>query len=150
MSAQNIFAIDLTVFVSANLYNLFLTVVFLARTRGAKGLERRLGLLSVLLGIPLLTAAVLNASGQRDWWAIVLPLPTALHCLVELFVDYLRPSDFRQTRWLWPYLVLFYLGQWLLVGYAFLVSQTFGILTLVTYFICLAATFYSYRKVKHG
>jgi hypothetical protein len=143
-------AVDLTVFLSANLYNLFLTGVFLARMRGEKSLEHRIGLLAVLLGLPLLAVSLLNAIGQRDWWAIVLPLPTALHCLVELYVDYLRPSDFRHTRWLWPYLVLFYLGQWFLVGYTFLASHAYGTVTLVSYFICLVATFYSYRKVKHG
>jgi hypothetical protein len=147
---QEKYGIDLMVFASANLYNMLLVVVFLARTGEAKALERRAGFLSVLLSIPLLMAALLNANDQREWWTIILPLPTALHCLVELYVDYLRPSDFRHTSWLWPYLILFYLGQWLLVGYTFLVSQTLGMFTLVTYFICLAATFYSYRKVKHG
>jgi hypothetical protein len=143
-------AIDLTIFLTANLYNLSLAGVFLARARSLKRLERGLGFLGVLLGVPLLTTALLNAIGQRDWWGIVLPLPTALHCLVELYVDYLRPTGFRQTRWLWPYLMLFYVGQWFLVGYTFLASQAYGTVTLVSYFICLAATFYSYRKVKHG
>jgi hypothetical protein len=143
-------AIDISVFLAANLYNLALAVVFLARARGAKRLERRAGFLIVLLGLPLVIAATLNAFERCEWWAAVLPLPAALHCLVELFVDYLVPSDFRYTRWVWPYLALFYLGQWFLVGYNFLANQTYGVITLVTYFLCLAATFYSYRKVKHG
>jgi hypothetical protein len=143
-------AVDLAVFLSANLYNLFLSGVFLARTRAARQLERGLGFLAVLLGGPLMAAVLLNAIGQRAWWAFLLPLPTVLHCLVELYVDYLRPTGFRQTRWLWPYLMLFYVGQWFLVGYTFLASQAYGTVTLVSYFICLAATFYSYRKVKHG
>lgn len=110
MSIRYGHAVDLTVFLTANLYNLSLAGVFLARTRSLKRLERGLGFLAVLLGVPLLTAALMNAIGQRDWWGIVLPLPTALHCLVELFVDYLRPTGFRQMRWLWPYLMLFYVG----------------------------------------
>ena len=144
------YAIDLTVFLTANLYNLLLAVVLLARAREAKRLERQTGFLGMLLGIPLAIAAALNALEGRDWWAVVLPIPAALHCLVELFVDHLTPSNFRYTRWLWPYLALFYLGQWFLVGYNFLASQAYGTVTLVTYFLCLAATFYSYSKVKHG
>ena len=150
MTFQGSSAVDLTVFLAANLYNLALTAVFLARAGTRKRLERRAGIAALLLGIPLLAASLLNALAGRVWWAIALPLPAALHCLVETFVDYLYPSNFRATRWLWPYLALFYLGQWFLVGYNFLVGQGYGTVTLVTYFLCLAATFYSYRKVKHG
>ncbi len=150
MSDQRIIAIDLTVFLAANLYNLVLVAVFLVRTRNAKRLERRIGFLGVLLGIPFLIASILNAIAGREWWVVVLVLPTAMHCLIELFVDYVTPSNFRYTRWLWPYLALFYLGQWLLVGYSFLISDTFGAITLATYFLCLGATMYSYRKVVHG
>ena len=102
------------------------------------------------MGIPFTLAAALNAIGHRDVWLVILPIPIVLHCVIELFVDYIWKSDFRQTRWLWPYLILFYIGQWLLVGYAFLVNDLYGFVTLVTYFLCLAATAYSYSKVKHG
>jgi hypothetical protein len=142
--------VDLTVFLAANLYNLLMIVVFLARVRGQKRIEQGAGLVTVLLGILFALAAVLNAFAQRNIWYILLPIPIAVHCLIELFVDYIWKSDFRQTRWLWPYLILFYIGQWLLVGYIFLVNDLFGFITLVTYFLCLAATGYSYSKVKHG
>jgi hypothetical protein len=142
--------IDLTVFLAANIYNLMMVVVFLARTRGQKQVERGAGWVTMLMGIPLAAAVLWNALGQRGFWFIFLPLPLVIHCVIELFVDYIWKSDFRYTRWLWPYLVLFYIGQWLMVGYVFLVSNTYGFITLVTYFLCLAATAYSYSKVKHG
>lgn len=82
-------------------------------------------------------------------WQIWLPLPWAVHSVVELVVDYAHPIDFRTTRWLWPYLILFYVGQWLLIGYSFLVSNVAGALALSTYFACLGATIYSYRRVGH-
>ena len=150
MNLQDPGAVDLTVFLAANLYNLALTAVFLARAGKRKRMARIIGLGAVLLGIPLLAASILNVLAGRVWWAIALPLPAALHCLMELFVDYLTPLDFRYTRWVWPYLGLFYLGQWFLVGYNFLARQEYGVITLVTYFLCLAATYYSYRQVKHG
>lgn len=142
--------VDLIVFLAANLYNLLMIVVFLARVRGQKRVEHTAGLGTVLMGIPLAAAVLLNAFGRRDIWYILLPIPIILHCVIELFVDYIWKLDFRNTRWLWPYLVLFYIGQWLLVGYAFLVSNLYGFVTLVAYFLCLAATAYSYSKVKHG
>jgi hypothetical protein len=141
---------DLAVFLVANTYNLLMIVVFLARVRGKKRIEAIAGLEAVSMALPLAFAVVVNALGQRGFWYIFLPLPLVLHCVIELFVDYIWKVNFRQTRWLWPYLILFYIGQWFLVGYTFQVSNTYGFVTLVTYFLCLAATAYSYSKVKHG
>jgi hypothetical protein len=141
---------DLAVLLAANTYNLLMIVVFLARVRGKKHIEATVGLEAVSMGLPLAFAMVVNALGQRGFWYIFLPLPLALHCVIELFVDYIWKVNFRQTRWLWPYLILFYIGQWFLVGYTFQVSNTYGFVTLVTYFLCLAATAYSYSKVRHG
>jgi hypothetical protein len=36
-----------------------------------------------------------------------------------------------------------------MIGYAFLVGRVFGFITLVTYFMQLAATAYSYAKVGY-
>jgi hypothetical protein len=44
----------------------------------------------------------------------------------------------------------FYLAQWAVVGAAFLAWQPGGFAVLVTYFACLAATAWSYRRVGHG
>jgi hypothetical protein len=52
--------------------------------------------------------------------------------------------------WLWPYLILFYAGQWALIGAAFRASTPGGYVVLASYFVCLIATAYSYRQVGHG
>lgn len=140
--------IDLIVVVVANVYNLLMTAIFFARPRGWKRFERATGLVMVALALPLGAAVILNALGQRAWWFIVLPIPLILHCLVELLLDYILEIDFRRTRTrlLGPYLGLFYLGQWGLIGYAFLVAPAYGFVTLVTYFLCLGATRYAHVK----
>jgi hypothetical protein len=69
---------------------------------------------------------------------------------VEYMLDYRLKSNFRQTRWLGPYLLLYYLGLFALIGYAFLVDRAAGFITLATYFINLAATGFSYSRVRHG
>jgi hypothetical protein len=142
--------VDLGLIISANLYNLLMIVVFLSRVRRQKRLEKAAGLVTVLIGVPLILAAILNAAARRELWSLLLPLPLTLHCALELFVDYIWKLDFRSMRWLWPYLGLFYLGQWLLIGYAFAVGKPSGFITLLTYFLCLGAAAYSYTKVRHG
>lgn len=138
--------VDQVVVVAANLFNLLMTAIFLARPRGWKRFERIAGLVMVSLAVPLGTAAVLNLVNERPWWFVVLPLPLLLHCVAELLLDYVLKLDFRRTRLLGPYLALFYLGQWGLIGYAFVVKPLYGFVTLATYFLCLAATRYAHSK----
>ncbi len=140
--------IDLTVIVAANLYNLLMTAIFLTRPRGWKRFERVAGLVMVVLALPLGAAVILNALSNRAWWFVVLPTPLILHCFVELLLDYILKIDFRRTRTrlLGPYLGLFYLGQWGLIGYAFVANPVYGFVTLATYFLCLGATRYAHAK----
>jgi hypothetical protein len=138
--------IDLMVVVAANLFNLLLAAIFLSRPRGWKRFERIVGLILVALAVPLGAAAILNFLAQREWWFVLLPLPLILHAVLELLLDYILKRNWRTSRLLGPYLALFYLGQMGLIGYAFLVQPLYGALTLVTYFLCLAATAYAHWR----
>jgi len=132
--------------VVANLFNLLMAAIFVTRPRGWKWFERVVGLILVALALLLGAAVILNLLLQREWWLVVLPVPLILHGIVELLLDYILKLDFRRTRWLGPYLALFYLGQWGLIGYAFAVQPAYGFITLVTYFLCLGATRYAHSK----
>lgn len=45
-------------------------------------------------------------------WPVVLPLVFVAFAVIEVVVDVLHAADVRSSRWLWPYLVAFYPGQW--------------------------------------
>jgi hypothetical protein len=96
--------------------NLLIVAIMLSRPLGRKDLERKLGLAVVACALPVGLAVVLNALGGREWWAVVLPLPLLLHFGVELFLDYVLRFEFRKTRWLGPYLLIFYAGQMGMIG----------------------------------
>ena len=142
--------IDTVLVVSANLFNLLVTAIFFSRPLGLRRLEHWLGLINVALALPVGAAVVLNALARREWWTIVLPALLLAYLLLELLLDYILKLEFRKTRLLGPYLLLYYAAQMGMIGYAFLVSEPWGFVTLVTYFVCLGATAYSYRKVGHG
>jgi hypothetical protein len=65
---------------------------------------------AVLPGIPLLTLAVSNAAGGCPWWTFTLPGILVFYDGVEFVVDYLLKFDFRRSRWLGPYLAIYYLA----------------------------------------
>ena len=112
---------DFSLFLIANLVNLLVTGVFIARGNGYEQTEYVLGLAVVAMALPTMAFVVSNVIHQREWWTIVLPLPLILYCLVELLLDYVLKLDFRNTGLIWLYIPIFYLGLWGMIGYAFLV-----------------------------
>jgi len=141
--------IDLVVFIIANMTNLLLTVMFFLRARGRPKIGFYFGLFSVALGIPLAVVGIANLLGGRPWWTVVLPGLLVLYDTIEFLLDYVLKFDFRHSLWLVPYLCLYYLALMGMIVYSFIVRKPFGYITLVTYFINLAATAYSFSRVGH-
>lgn len=142
--------IDLAVFIIANLVNLLLAGIFLSRPKGLKRVEDILGLIVVAMLLPVGIIVILNILGKREWWTIVLLLTFLSFLVIELLFDFILKLNFRKTKLLWPYLLLFYLALMAVIGYSFLIGRTYGFITLSTYFLNLFATWYSYSKVGHG
>jgi hypothetical protein len=150
MNDRNLYrAVDLTVFSLANLMNIIMVLIFLARSSGMPRINT-VGVIWVAF-IPVLSIVVfLNVRSRRKWWTIVLPSLLIAFLILEIILDYILRIDFRSTRLLGPYLLLYYLALFGMIGYSFQIGKRFGIVTLVTYFINQIATFYSYFQVGHG
>lgn len=144
------YLLDFSAVLLTNVFNLLCAAMFALRAQGKPAAGRVFGWAGVAAGLGLTIPAVCSALLQRPWWTVALPAALVLYCLVELVADGLLRLPFRQTRWLGPYLGLYYLGSMVMVGYAFLVNPAWGVVTLVTYFINLAATGISYSRVGHG
>lgn len=142
--------LDLAVVVIANLINLLLGILFLNRVHGRPEWEHSLGYGTIGMILPLTIIAIINLIHHRPWAFWVLPLLMVAYLALEFLLDYALKLNFRQTALLGPYLFTFYLGQFALIGYSFLVGKPHGFATIVTYFICLGATAYSYMRVRHG
>jgi hypothetical protein len=142
--------LDLVVVIIANLLNLILSLIFLNRVFGRTAWEHGLGYATLIMALPLTIIAIANLVGRRSWAFWVLPLVMVAYLTVEFALDYWLKFNFRQTAWLGPYLLLYYLALFAMIGYAFMVGKSYGFVTLVTYFINLAATFFSYTRVGHG
>jgi hypothetical protein len=143
-------AIDMVLFLVANLVNLLIIGIMLSRPFGLKRLERMLGLGAIACAVPAGLALWLNAASGREWWAIVLPALFVGYLILELILDYILRLDFRHTRLLWPYLLVYYVALNAMIGYTFLVDRVYGTITLATYLLGLLATWYSYSRVGHG
>jgi len=122
----------------------------LSRPKRLDRLERILGIVSITLVLPLSIVVIFHVKNQASFWMVVLPFLMIAFLVFELILDYLLKFEFRKTRWLGLYLLVFYAAQWGMIGFGFLVDRISGFITLLTYLISLAATAFSYKKVGHG
>ena len=140
--------VDLAVVAVANVINLLMAGLFLARTAGHARLETSLGVAVIAMAVPLAGAVYVNASHGREWWTVALVLPVIAFCVVELVFDFILQIPFRTTWMLWPYLALYYLGVLALIGYGFGVGRALGFVTLATYFLALGASWYAHTGAR--
>ncbi len=126
---------DLTVVYTTNFINVVMAVLFTARIFGLPQVEYALGIVAMAMGFVLGYIAVMNRKNRRDKWEFILLIPIFVFFIVDLFLDYLFPSDFRSTVIAGPYVLLYYVGLWCLVGYSFRFDRKWGFVTLATYFL---------------
>jgi small-conductance mechanosensitive channel len=127
--------IDLIVVYLANLINVMMGFLFVARISGLSQVERVLGIVAMILGFCLGYVALINRRNKRDKWETYLLIPICLFFIVELVLDYILDLDFRGTALVGPYVLFYYVGLWGLIGYAFRFDKKWGFVTVVTYFL---------------
>ena len=136
--------IDLTVVCLANSINILMALLFLARMIGLTELENTFGIAVITMGFVLGYIAYLNKKNRRDKWETYLLLPIFLFMIIELILDYIVVLDFRNTIIHGPYVLLYYIGAWALIGYSFRFEKKWGFITLGTYFIMMILSIYPY------
>jgi len=119
----------------ANLINAIMAILFAARIFGLPQVEYALGIIVMVMGFALGYIAFLNKKNKREKWEVYLLIPIFLFFVVDLFLDYLFPFDFRSTAIVGPYILLYYVGLWGLIGYGFRFDKKWGFVTLATYFL---------------
>ena len=126
--------IDLIVVYTTNLINVIMAILFIARISGLLQAEYVLGIVVMIMGFALGYIAFFNKKNKRDKWDVYLLIPISLFFIVELILDYILSFDFRSTAIVGPYILLYYVGLWGLIGYNFRFDRKWGFVTLATYF----------------
>ncbi len=136
--------IDLIVLFLANLINVLMALLFLARIYNLTVIENILGIIVITMGFILGYIAYLNKKNCRDKWETYLLIPLFLFIVIELILDYILIYDFRSTPIVGPYILLYYIGLWGLIGYSFRFEKKYGFITLITYFLNMIFSIYPY------
>ncbi len=136
--------IDLIVVYFANLINILIAFLFIARMSGLTELENCLGIAVIIIGFVLGYIAYFNKKNSRDKWETYLLIPIFLFMIIELMLDYIFVLDFRNSIIVGPYILLYYIGAWGLIGYSFRFEKMWGFITLGTYFLMMIISIYPY------
>jgi hypothetical protein len=112
-----------------------MTILFTARIFGLPQVEYVLGIVVMVMGFALGYVAFFNKKNKREKWEVYLLIPIFLFFIVDLILDYLLSFDFRSTAIVGPYVLLYYIGLWGLIGYGFGFDKKWGFVTLATYFL---------------
>jgi hypothetical protein len=127
--------IDLIVVYMANLINVIMAILFIARISALPQVEYVLGIVVMTMGFALGYFAFFNKKNRRDKWDVYLLIPIFLFFVVDLILDYVLSFDFRSTAIAGPYVLLYFVGLWGLIGYSFRFDKKWGFVTLATYFL---------------
>ncbi len=144
--------IDSLMVLFALVYNGCIAFLFVARALERGRLESLAGYVVNLLLVPFSILWVLNLLCGSEVGRLITGMPIILFLLYDLWyrtISREKPKH-HPRRWpieLYVYLILFFFGSILLVGYAFLISLFDGFIVLAVYYASLAA--YGYYQYKY-
>jgi hypothetical protein len=138
----------LTVWVVVNLVNVLQAIGFASRKRHGMAVNHGLGYAIALLAIPATAALVGFVRAGAGWLLIAGPVAFDAFVVLMLWVDYLRPVEFRSPRRpaiLAPYLVLFF-GSIVLMGIPmFAIERGLWLVTVATSTMLLGSMLWAAR-----
>jgi hypothetical protein len=138
---------DLVGAITANIYNILIIALFVARLAGRPQLAHGLGLVSIGVVVPLVYLLVAARSTPRPtiyfvWIGLML-----LFQIVELLVDYIYKIEFRHDlRMVIPYVMLFFGATGGMIGLAAQAGRFWAGVTSATFLVMAVMAFVQRAK----
>lgn len=131
----------------ANVNNILLIGIFLARICKYPKIEYWLGITFILSIIPLTLMLLKSFEFHRECLYYVQLILMMSFIVLELILDYLLKIDFRQNRAvLIPYVTLFYASSGGMIGIASHSGKQWTIITVITFLLMTAASLVMHFK----
>lgn len=125
----------------ANINNILLIFLFLARIYKYPGIEYWLGIIFMLSIVPLIYMLIKAIDSKRAKLYLVQLSLMIVFIIVEFLLDYILTADFRQDQnYVIPFLVLFYASLGGMIGIASHSGKQWTIITVITFLLMTAAS----------
>jgi len=128
--------------VVANLINVLIIAVFIARLSNRPNIEYWLGIILILSIVPLAYLFITAFGFKRHLLYFIQIGLMITYLVVELMLDYILKVDFRQNqRIVIPYIMLFFSGTGGMIGVASHAGKVWVIVTVISFLIMGIFTF---------
>jgi len=128
--------------IAANLINVLVISVLIARLSNRPKIEYWLGIILILSIIPLAYLFITAFGFKRHFLYFIQIGLMISYLVVELMLDYILKVDFRQNqRIVIPYIVLFFSGTGGMIGVASHAGKIWTIVTIISFLIMAIFTF---------
>ena len=142
-------SIDFLGSVVANINNILLTAIFIARIYKYPKIEYWLGLLFILSIIPLVLMFLKAFQFNRTGLYFIQMLLMIAFLIVEFILDYLLKIDFRHNRsMVIAYVTLFYASLGGMIGVAAQSGKRWAIITVITFILMTVTSLLMHFKTK--
>ena len=120
----------------ANLINVLVIAVLIARLSNKPKIEYRLGIILTLSIVPLAYLFITAIGFKRPFLYFIQIGLMITYLVVELMLDYILKVDFRQNqRIVIPYIMLFFSGTGGMIGVASHAGKVWIIVTVISFLI---------------
>ena len=136
---------DIIFIISSIIFNISVSIVYIATKLGNLELLRVSGLIVILLIIPF-TITLIGYIKEKEEKKIIISLVIILFYLfLELLLDYILLIPFRDILALHiPYIIVFYAAAFSMIGVTFEKNKKMGFVVLVTFGILIGCLIYTY------
>ena len=122
-------------------------LIFVFRLGGFPEIEKILGALFLVCGVPFLYMLFLARTHQRPTIFYIQISVILIFILMELSLDYLFKIDFRNVKWMTiMYVIFFFAGTGGLIGIASLQGKRWGTVAIVLFLIMTFLAFWQRAK----
>lgn len=126
----------------ANLINVLVISVFIARLSNRPKIEYWLGIILILSIVPLAYLFITAFGFKRHFLYFIQIGLMITYLVVELMLDYILKVDFRQNqRIVLPYIMLFFSGTGGMIGVASHAGKVWTIVSIISFLIMAIFTF---------
>jgi len=126
----------------ANLINVLVIAVFIARLSNKPNIEYWFGIILILSIVPLAYLFITAIGIKRPLLYFIQISLMMAYLVVELMLDYILKVDFRQNQWIvFPYIILFFSGTGGMIGVASHAGKVWIIVTVISFLIMFILSF---------
>ncbi len=137
-------AFNILFVVTAVLANISVSGIYISDRHKSMKFIRIFGIIFLSIGFPIITVLIgYIITGGYDWWIYVLLSYIIVFIIVQLMLDYILKSQFREKTV--PhviYIVFFYMFQAALILIAFNINDTCGYAVSISFWVLLGALIY--------